>query len=77
MSNVYDEYSEKIGIPAGHTLRRVSMEWKGQRKGQDIDLYVFDELDPNGNIVATYEVTDSTSIYPPFSRHVDYSKITK
>ncbi len=69
-----EEYKKKIGIPEAHSLQQVSMEWKGQRKGQDIDVYVFDELDPDGNVVASYEVTDSTSIYPPFDRHISHQK---
>ncbi|HDS6501420.1 TPA: hypothetical protein QH250_000136 [Enterobacter asburiae] len=72
-----EEYKKKIGIPDAHSLRQVSMEWKGQRKGQDIDVYVFDELDPEGNVVASYEVTDSTSIYPPFDRHISHQKFRK
>ncbi|ELY4098676.1 hypothetical protein SMY61_003192 [Cronobacter sakazakii] len=72
-----DEYKKKIGIPESHSLRQVSMEWKGQRKGQDIDVYVFDELDPEGNVVASYEVTDSTSIYPPFARHISHQRFRK
>ncbi|MEM5589231.1 hypothetical protein AAHB58_14505 [Enterobacter hormaechei] len=69
--------TKKIGIPEAHSLQQVSMEWKGQRKGQDIDVYVFDELDPDGNVVASYEVTDSTSIYPPFDRHISHQKFRK
>ncbi|AWX03750.1 hypothetical protein ABKU55_02325 [Enterobacter hormaechei] len=72
-----EEYKKKIGIPEAHSLQQVSMEWKGQRKGQDIDVYVFDELDPDGNVVASYEVTDSTSIYPPFDRHISHQKFRK
>ncbi|MEG9685824.1 hypothetical protein [Klebsiella michiganensis] len=72
-----DEYEKKIGIPDHHTLKQVSMEWKGQRKGQDIDVYVFDEIDRNGNVIASYEVTDSTSIYPPFDRHISYQKLRR
>lgn len=72
-----EEYKKKIGIPEAHSLQQVSMEWKGQRKGQDIDVYVFDELDPDGNVVASYEVTDSTSIYPPFDRQISHQKFRK
>ena len=72
-----EEYKKKIGIPEAHSLQQVSMEWKGQRKGQDLDVYVFDELDPDGNVVASYEVTDSTSIYPPFDRHISHQKFRK
>lgn len=72
-----DEYKKKLGIPDTHTLKQVSMEWKGQRKGQDIDVYIFNELDPAGNVIASYEVIDSTSIYPPFNQHVSYKKIIR
>ncbi|MEG7507996.1 hypothetical protein [Enterobacter hormaechei] len=72
-----EEYKKKIGIPEAHSLQQVSMEWKGQRKGQDLDVYVFDELDPDGSVCASYEVTDSTSIYPPFDRHISHQKFRK
>ncbi|EAA1969818.1 hypothetical protein ACVQXT_000579 [Escherichia coli] len=70
-----DEYKQKIGIPDDHTLELVSSNWKGARKGQDTDEYLYRELDTAGNVVATYEIKDSTSIYPPFGRSISYKKV--
>lgn len=70
-----DEYKKKIGIPDDHTLELVSSNWKGARKGQDTDEYLYRELDADGNVVATYEIEDSTSTYPPFGRTISYTKV--
>lgn len=70
-----DEYKQEIGIPNDHTLELVSSNWKGARKGQDTDEYLYRELDAAGNVVATYEVKDSTSTYPPFKRTISYKKV--
>lgn len=70
-----DEYKKRIGIPENHTLERVSSNYKGARKGQDTDVYLYRELDADGNVVATYEIEDSTSTYPPFGRSISYSKV--
>lgn len=70
-----DEYRKLIGIPDEHSLKQVDMEWKGARRGQDTDVYIFDEINQSGEVVARYEVTSSTSIYPPFKTHTSYSKI--
>ncbi|MTC21829.1 MULTISPECIES: hypothetical protein [unclassified Providencia] len=70
-----DNYKKLIGIPDEHDLRQVSMEWKGSRKGQDVDLYIFEEINKNGDIVGKYEVKSSTSIYPPFKTNLSYSKM--
>ena len=70
-----DEYKKKIGIPDNHTLEMISSNWKGTRKGQDTDEYLYRELDAEGNVVATYEIKDSTSTYPPFGRSITYNKV--
>ncbi|EJT7705352.1 hypothetical protein VWS48_000763 [Cronobacter sakazakii] len=70
-----DEYKKRIGIPNEHTLELVSSNWKGARKGQDTDEYLYRELDAEGNVVATYEIEDSTSTYPPFGRSISYRKV--
>lgn len=70
-----DEYKKKIGITDDHTLELVSSNWKGARKGQDTDEYLYRELDADGNVVATYEIEDSTSTYPPFGRTISYTKV--
>lgn len=70
-----DEYKKKIGIPDNHTLEQVSFDWKGARKGQDTDEYLYRELDEQGNVIAHYEIEDSTSTYPPFGRTISYKKV--
>ncbi|ELY2814935.1 hypothetical protein ACQWPW_001269 [Cronobacter sakazakii] len=70
-----DEYKKKIGIPDDHTLELVSSNFKGARKGQDTDEYLYRELDADGNVVATYEIEDSTSTHPPFGRTISYTKV--
>ena len=68
------EYREKIGITDNHKLVQTDTKWD-QRKGQDTDIYCYDEVDELGNVVAKYIVKDSTSIYPPFDRNVSYDKL--
>lgn len=70
-----EEYKKRIGIPENHTLKLVSSNSKGTRKGRDTDEYIYRELDTDGNIVATYEIEDSTSTYPPFGRTISYNKV--
>lgn len=70
-----EEYKKEIGIPDNHTLELVSSNWKGARKGQDTDEYLYREIDENGSVVATYEIKDSTSTYPPFGRTITFNKV--
>jgi len=53
------------------------MEAKGSKRGRDTDIYWYDEIAPDGSVVATYEVDDSMSIYPPFGRSIVVSKVTR
>ena len=69
-----DEHKAKIGIPAEHTLVPTGTTWE-QRKGKDTDYYFYDEVDPDGNIVAKYEVSEAMSIYPPFGTTVRWEKV--
>ncbi|GKX54089.1 hypothetical protein SOASR030_02010 [Leminorella grimontii] len=70
-----DIYRKLIGIPDAHSLRQVSVNWKGSRRGQDTDVYIFEEVNESGETVAKYEVESSTSIHPPFNASLSYSKI--
>lgn len=45
-----------------------------QKRGQDTDTYLYEELDCEGTVVAKYIVKDSTSIYPPFKNTVTFEK---
>lgn len=69
-----DELRKQFNIPANHTLVQKESKWE-QRKGRDTDTYIYEELDPQGNVVAQYIEKDSTSMYPPFGRSVMYEKV--
>ncbi|HCG7315050.1 TPA: hypothetical protein NJ375_004487 [Vibrio parahaemolyticus] len=66
-------YEEKLNIPKSHKLVRKSCKSE-QRKGRDTDIYGYDELDQNGELIAKYIVRDSMSIYPPQSTTVSFVK---
>lgn len=68
-----DMYEEKLNIPRNHKLVRKSIK-NEQRKGHDADIYCYDELDKNGDLIAKYIVKDSTSIYPPQNTTVSFVK---
>ncbi len=70
-----EEHFKRIPIPEGHTLVSDGLEWKGAKRGQDTDLYWYNELNQQGEIVGRYEVTDSTSTYPPFGNTISVSKV--
>lgn len=70
-----DDYAKKIGIPDNHKLIQTDTTWR-QGKGLDTDTYWLDEQDENGKVVATYIVKDSTSMYPPFGRSINFEKIS-
>lgn len=69
-----DTYEALLNIPRSHKLviRSSRME---QRKGQDADIYECVEFDSRDLPVASYEVRDSMSIYPPFKRSVTWRKL--
>lgn len=69
-----EAHFNKMPIPDGHRLVATGMEARGARRGEDTDIYHYEELNAAGEIVATYEVEDSTSVYPPFSRRISVSK---
>jgi len=66
-------HKKELNIADDHTLHQTKMENK-VKKSEDYDLYYYDELDADDHIVAKYIVKHSTSIYPPFSVHVEYQK---
>ncbi len=69
-----DEYRERIGIPEDHELVMVDSSNK-VRHGRDTDIDIYEQRDPEGNVVARFKITDSTSTYPPFGRNWDYERI--
>lgn len=64
-----DEYKKALGVPEENTLVEISSS-REQRKGQDADLYTFNEVNPAGEIVATHNIRDTMSIYPPQTRRI-------
>lgn len=71
------EHFDKIKAPDGHTLEDRGMEAKGARRGRDTDIYWYDELNASGEVVASHEVEDSMSTYPPFGRSITVSTTKK
>lgn len=69
-----DTYESLLKIPSSHKLIMRSSRVE-QRKGQDADVYEFEELDSRSVRVAKYEIRDSMSIYPPFKRSVTWRKL--
>ncbi|WP_155295354.1 hypothetical protein [Chromobacterium violaceum] len=67
------KYREALGVPEDANIERISSENK-MRKGQDVDIFFYDEKDAEGNVIATYEIHESTSIYPPQKLSVFYYK---
>ena len=70
-----EEHFKKINIPEGHSLAAKGMKALGGRKGQDTDIYYYDELNAVGEVVGSYEVSDSTAIYPPHGRTISVEKV--
>ena len=66
-------YRDKLNIPEEHKLVRTSSKSE-QRKGRDTDIYGYDELNSNGEIIAKYVVRDSMSIYPPQNTTISFVK---
>lgn len=66
-------YKEKLAIPEQHELVRTSSKSE-QRKGRDTDIYTYDEKNTAGEVIATYIVRDSMSIYPPQSTIISFVK---
>lgn len=64
-------YKKTLNISDAHTLSKTDLQ-RSERKGQDTDIYYYDEIDVNGNVVAKYVVRDSTCIYPPQQRTIQY-----
>ncbi|CNI94529.1 hypothetical protein ACUH7A_004604 [Yersinia enterocolitica] len=69
-----DAIRKKFDIPENHTLKEISMEWKGARKGRDNDEYTYEQLNENDEIVASYVEIHSTSTYPPFATSITVTK---
>ncbi|WP_430293034.1 hypothetical protein [Pseudomonas sp. B1-22] len=69
MESDNDFYKRKLGVPAQNKLVETDSK-REQRKGQDADIYWFDEIDPEGNVVKQHVLRDSMSVYPPHTRTI-------
>lgn len=68
-----ENYRKYLGLAEDVHLVKTGSEWK-QRRGQDTDFEYYEQHDAEGNVVAKYEIQDSTSMYPPQTRTVRYVK---
>jgi len=68
-----EEHRKLIGIPEGHQLIHTGSKTE-QRRGQDADIDYYDEIDEGGVHIASYEVRDSMSVYPPQKRTITFTK---
>lgn len=68
------EYRKKLGIPENHKFIRTETSSR-KTKGKDTDIYEYEQLDEEGNLIACYVIEDSTSMYPPFKRSIEYKKL--
>lgn len=69
-----EELRSRFCIPADHQMVQVEVR-KEQKKGQNTDTHWYDQIDPDGKLVARFVEVDSTSIYPPFGRYISYERI--
>ena len=69
-----EEHCKLIGIPDGHVLKHTSSK-REERKGRDTDIDYYDELNEAGQVLASYEVRDSMSIYPPQNSTLTFKKL--
>lgn len=70
-----DDIRNKLGIDPTHTVRSTGGRSE-KRRGQDNDISCYDVIDPEGKTVAQYELHDSMSIYPPFSKTLYFYRTT-
>ena len=66
-------YRERLQVPSENEFVRRSSR-NESRKGQDTDIYEYDEINPEGELVARYVIRDSMSIYPPQTTTTLFSK---
>ena len=69
------DYRRQLEIDPTFSVTTVSDEWR-VRKGGDTDTARYEVRNENGELVNAYEIRDSTSTYPPFSRTVRYTKFS-
>jgi hypothetical protein len=74
MNREFKSVEEVIPHLPGHTFRQVSTS-RSEKRGQDTDIYTYEALNEAGEVVATYELSNSMSIYPPQKIHQSYKKL--
>lgn len=60
-----DEHAKAIGIPEGHKLARIDLEWLGPNDGEETEVHYYEELNASGELVGRHEVSVITSKSPP------------
>lgn len=66
-------YRDQLRIDPAFSVKKTN-DRREVRKGQDADIESYDVLNAEGQLVAQYEIVDSTSTYPPFNRTVSYRR---
>jgi hypothetical protein len=67
-------YREQLGIDPTFIIKKTG-DRRDVRKGQDSDVDSYDVFNLDGQLVAQYEILDSTSMYPPCTRTVSYRQL--
>jgi hypothetical protein len=67
-------YRGQLGIDPAFSVNKTG-DRRDVRKGQDADVESYDVLNTDGQLVAQYEIVDSTSMYPPFDRTDSYRQV--
>ena len=65
------EYIIALKLNPEHTYKKIDSVWK-QKRGDDYDLYTYEEYNKNEELVKTFTVRDSTRMYPPFERTISF-----
>jgi hypothetical protein len=64
-----------LPVTEGNTLVCTGENWKAS-KGQDKDDDYYEELTPDGTVVAQYHVFHHMSMYPPFQANSGWKKLS-
>jgi len=69
-------YKKALNIPEKNSLKETKpSEWKTSG-GQDTDIYWFDEMNGDNEVIAKYIIKNSTSKHPPFTTKITYEKFS-
>lgn len=70
-NDIDEDYIKALNLNKNHTYKQIDTVWK-QKKGEDFDLYTYEEYNETQELVRTFTVRDSTHMYPPFTRRISY-----